>query len=124
MSFRDNLRVVLEFTDMEQKELAAKTGISLKTIENYVKKDSSIPSAEKAVLIAQALGVSVEYLINGKKSEKTYMSAIQPKYREIIEIVSKLNNYNYEVIVSISKTLLNLQPKKSDCHPSRHLTSV
>jgi transcriptional regulator with XRE-family HTH domain len=124
MSFRDNLREVLEFTDMEQKELAAKTGISLKTIENYVKKDSSIPSAEKAVLIAQAPGVSVEYLISGKKSEKTYMSAIQPKYREIIEIVSKLNNYNYEVIVSISKTLLNLQPKKSDCHPSRHLTSV
>jgi DNA-binding XRE family transcriptional regulator len=38
MSFRDNSREAFDFTDMEQKELAAKTGISLKTIESYVKK--------------------------------------------------------------------------------------
>jgi transcriptional regulator with XRE-family HTH domain len=44
MSFRDNLRETLDFIGMEQKELAAKTGISLKTIENYVKKDSSLPN--------------------------------------------------------------------------------
>jgi transcriptional regulator with XRE-family HTH domain len=43
MSFRDNLRETLDFQGMEQKELAAKTGLSLKTIENYVKKDSSVP---------------------------------------------------------------------------------
>jgi len=112
MSFRDNLRETLEFMDMEQKELAAKTGISLKTIENYVRKDSSIPSADKAVLIAKALGVSVEYLINGRKQEKPDVPLIQPKYREAIDIVVKLNNYNYEVIVSVAKTLLNLQAKK------------
>ena len=112
MSFRDNLRETLEFVDMEQKELAAKTGISLKTIENYVKKESSIPSADKAVLIAQALGVSVEYLISGKKLEKTDILAIQPKYKEVIEVVSKLNKYNFDVIVSIAKTLLDLQAEK------------
>jgi len=112
MNFRDNLRETLEYIDMEQKELAAKTGISLKTIENYVKKDSSVPSADKAVLIAQALGVSVEYLISGKKNENTEVSAFQLKYKEIIEIIAKLNKYNYEVIASIAKTLLNLQTKK------------
>ena len=111
MSFRDNLRETLEFTGMEQKELAAKTGISLKTIENYVKKDSSVPSAEKAVLIAQALGVSVEYLINDKKPKRTDSSAVQPQHKEIIDIVSKLNKYNYEVITSLAKTLLNMQTK-------------
>ena len=78
MSFRDNLRETIEFVGMEQKELAAKTGISLKTIENYVKKDSSVPSADKAVLIAQALGVTVEFLINGRRHKKTDIPAIQP----------------------------------------------
>jgi transcriptional regulator with XRE-family HTH domain len=97
---------------MEQKELAAMTGISLKTIENYVKKDSSIPSADKAVLIAKALGVSVEYLINGKRPERLDLSPIQPKFKEIIDIVSKLNKYNYEVIIALAKTLLNFQAKK------------
>ena len=111
MSFRDNLRETLEYVGMEQKELAAKTGLSLKTIENYVKKDSSIPSADKAVRIAQVLGVSVEYLITGKKTKKADTPVILSKNKEIIDILSKLNSYNSEVISSITKTLLRLQTK-------------
>jgi transcriptional regulator with XRE-family HTH domain len=113
MSFRDNLRETLEFLGMEQKELAAKTGISLNTIQNYVKKDSCIPSADKAVLIAQALGVTVEYLINGKKVKKADLAGVQGQgqNKEIIDTLGKLNKYNYEVISSIAKTLLNLQKK-------------
>ena len=111
MSFWDNLRETLDFAGMEQKELAAKTGLSLKTIENYVKKDSSLPSADKAVLIAQALGVTVEYLINGKKNRKEATPSIPPQHKEVLDIVSKLNKTNYEVITSVAKTLLNLQTK-------------
>jgi transcriptional regulator with XRE-family HTH domain len=87
MNFRDNLRETLDFTGMEQKELAAKTGLSLKTIENYVKKDSSVPSADKAVLIAQALGVTVEFLINGRRHKKTDIPAIQPQNKEVMDII-------------------------------------
>ena len=111
MSFRENLREAIEFAGMEQKELAAKTGISLKTIENYVKKDSSIPSADKAVLIAQALGVTVEYLMNGRKHKKADWPAAQPQHKELVDVASKLNKYNYEVITSIAKTLLQIQTK-------------
>jgi transcriptional regulator with XRE-family HTH domain len=103
---------------MEQKELAAKTGLSLKTIENYVKKDSSVPSADKAVLIAQALGVTVEYLISGIKPKKADTLAIQPKTKEAIDTISKLNKYNYEVITSIAKTLLTLQTKNKPRAPN------
>jgi len=111
MSFRDNLRETLDFVGMEQKELAAKTGLSLKTIENYVKKDSSLPAADKAVFIAQALGVTVEYLINGKKTGKETTPSIPPQQKELLDTISKLNKYNYEVITSIAKTLVNLQTK-------------
>jgi len=38
MAYRDNLREILDFIGMEQKKLAEKTGLSLKTIENYAKK--------------------------------------------------------------------------------------
>lgn len=95
---------------MEQKELAARTGLSLKTIENYVKKDSSIPSADKAVLMAQALGVTVEYLVTGKESEKkeTARHAV-----ELISTLEQLDDYNYDIIVSMAKLLLNLQKKKN-----------
>jgi transcriptional regulator with XRE-family HTH domain len=112
MAFRDNLRETLDFLSLEQKELAEKTGISLKTIENYVKKDSSLPSADKAVIIAQALGVTVEYLITGKKTKKEAPSLEpSPQHKEVMDIVSKLNKYNYEVITSLARTLLNLQTK-------------
>jgi len=94
---------------MGQKELAAKTGLSLKTIENYVKKDSSIPSADKAVLIAQALGVTVEYLVTGEKNAKKSTIEIQTGNKEIMGIFKELNNYNYEVVISMAKMLLNLQ---------------
>jgi transcriptional regulator with XRE-family HTH domain len=118
MSFRDNLRETLDFLGMEQKELADKTGLSLKTIENYVKKDSSVPAADKAVLMAQALGVTVEYLISGKKPKKTDNAPIQPKNKEALDTISKLNKYNYEVIVSVAKTLLNLQNKSKPRTPN------
>ena len=112
MSFRDNLREALDFTGMEQKELAAKTGISLKTIENYVKKDSSVPSAEKAVLIAQTLGVTVEYLITGKPPKKHVPPVVQNPNKDLFDNISKLNKYNSEVITAMTKTLLSLQGKK------------
>jgi len=113
MSFRDNLKETLDFLGVEQKELATKTGISLKTIENYVKKDSSVPSADKAVLIAQALGVTVEYLICGEKPEKSEISVISPKNKEILEILPKLSKYNNKVLSSLAKSLLSLQKKDS-----------
>ena len=112
MSFRDNLRETLDFLYIGQKELAAKTGLSLKTIENYVKKDSSIPSADKAVLIAQTLGVTVEYLVTGKKNAKNSPTGMQTGHKEIFDILQKLDNYNYKVVTSIAKTLLNLQTGK------------
>jgi len=112
MSFRENLRETLDFMLMEQKELAARTGISLKTIENYVKKDSSIPSADKSVLIAQALGVTVEYLVTGKENEKQFKNGIIAKNKELNDIFSKLDNYHYDLIISMAKTLLKFQMTK------------
>jgi transcriptional regulator with XRE-family HTH domain len=109
MSFRDNLREALDFTGMEQKELAAKTGISLKTIESYVKKDSSVPSADKAFRIAQALGITLEYLLTGKKGQKTSLPVIPPQHKELLDLASKLNKYNHKVITNTAKMLLTLQ---------------
>jgi transcriptional regulator with XRE-family HTH domain len=108
MSFGENLRETLDFLYMAQNELAAKTGISPKTIANYVKKDASAPSACKAVAIAQALGVTVEYLVTGKKG-KDEADGLTARNRDIIALASKLTPGNYEVVVSLAKTLLKKQ---------------
>jgi transcriptional regulator with XRE-family HTH domain len=53
------------------KELAAKTGISRHTLDNYLNVREHIPTLDNAVKIAQALGVSVEYLATGKEPPHT-----------------------------------------------------
>ncbi len=65
MGFKENLKSELAFQDMLVKELAIKTGISKRTLDNYLRDKHSDPTAENAVKIAHALGVSVEYLMTG-----------------------------------------------------------
>ena len=48
--------------------LSAETGISENTLKSYLKSDSAEPKATNAVAIANALGVSVEYLVTGNKN--------------------------------------------------------
>lgn len=77
MGFKDNLKDELIYNDMQTKELAAKTGISLNTLNHYLVQNGTSPSAENAVKIARALGVSVEYLVTGREppKKKTFSSA-------------------------------------------------
>ena len=66
-SFKENLRAELDFQGLTVKELAARTGIIKGTLDNYLGTRESIPPADIAVKIAQALNVSVEYLVTGKE---------------------------------------------------------
>jgi transcriptional regulator with XRE-family HTH domain len=99
MSFRENLREALDFSGMEQKELAAQTGISLKTIENYLKQESSMPSADKAVRIAQALGVSVEYLVTGGENHEKSRVLLSPELYRLLESIKKLTKHDQHIVI-------------------------
>ena len=66
MSFRENLRDELNYKDLRIKELSEKTKISIGTLNHYLAEKSTEPTAENAVKIARALGVTVEYLVTGK----------------------------------------------------------
>ena len=95
MSFRENLKSELDFQDIKVKELAASSGISKRTIDQYLSSAAKMPSAENAVKIAQALGVTVEYLVTGKPSEFSDSFIAQEmqlfqKYRHFIEKMETL----------------------------------
>ncbi len=103
MQFRDNLKSELDFQDIKVKELAARTGISRRTIDQYLSSAAKMPSAENAVKIAQVLGVSVEYLVTGKPSEFSDESIIQEirlfqKYRHFISKIENLSEPARECI--------------------------
>ena len=64
--FKQTLRAELDFQDIKVKELSRLSGISARTLEGYLGARSSIPPADVAVKIADALDVTVEYLVTGK----------------------------------------------------------
>lgn len=66
MSLRENLRDELNYKDLRIKELSEKTKISIGTLNHYLAEKSTEPTAENAVKIEKALGVTVEYLVTGK----------------------------------------------------------
>lgn len=69
MGFKENLKDELTYRDIQTKELAARTGISLHTLNHYLVQNGTLPSAENAMKIAAALEVSVEYLMTGNEME-------------------------------------------------------
>lgn len=101
MGFRENLKEELTFKDIQTKELAARTGISLNTLNHYLVQNSASPSVENAVKIASALGVSVEYLVTGMdinpKTQKDFSAELQvhdrlyKKYHTLIQKAEKLS---------------------------------
>lgn len=71
--FKQTLRAEMDFQDIKVKDLANKTGISPRTLKGYLGSRASMPPADIAVKIANALNVTVEYLVTGKntKTQKT-----------------------------------------------------
>ena len=102
-SFRENLRSELDFQGLTVKELSAKTGIIKGTLDNYLGVRASIPPADIAVKIAQALNVSVEYLVTGKdeKSKSPIFSQINPETKSILTDLDSIPH-------NIQKTIKNL----------------
>ena len=68
MTFKDRLREEIEYQGLLVKEVSSAVGISNSTFLSYIDSRAVMPNVETAVKIAQFLGVSVEYLVTGKKS--------------------------------------------------------
>jgi len=98
MSFRENLREAIDYCGLEQKELAHKSKVGLRNIENYLRESGSIPSADKAVQIAQALGVTVEYLVTGTDSSKRE-SETDTEIRQLIKAIKSLPKAKQRILI-------------------------
>jgi transcriptional regulator with XRE-family HTH domain len=109
--FKTNLRTELDYLGLTVKELSVKTAIAKGTLDCYLGARASMPPADIAVKIANALGVTVEYLVTGQeinKQEKLFDHNI----RSIIQILVELNEKDIETILGLSKILKNQSKKK------------
>jgi len=111
MGFKENLKEMLSFSGMYVKELAALSGVKKQTIDSYLNVNSCIPSADAAVSIAQALGVSVEYLITGKEvNQKAVPYSAEAKI--VAEITAQMEEKNRKMAVAIIKSMKKQEDKE------------
>jgi len=104
MGFRENLKEELDFTGMYVKELAALSGVKKQTIDSYLKTDSCMPLADTAVAIAQALGVSVEYLVTGKEM-KSKTVQYPAEARIVADLTAQMEEKNRKMAVAVIKSI-------------------
>ena len=106
--FKENLRKELDYQGVTVKELGARTGIPVATLDCYLGARTTIPSVEAAVKIAQALQVSVEYLAIGDNldPEKTQKKHSR-EAKELVQIIENLNNTQCKAILNLMNVFKN-----------------
>jgi len=106
MGFKENLRSELQYSGMIVKELADRTGLKKKTLDSYLGTQNYSPSVESAVKIAEALGVTVEYLVTGNDITKyRSLSSLSKELQEIIVISEHLNDKDRHIILTLARLL-------------------
>ena len=94
MSFGENLKEMMNAMNFTAAELSKRTDISKDTISSYLKTDGPIPSADKAVKIAEALETSVEFLVTGFEKSQDIRSVYDihkmRKYAKTIKALDSL----------------------------------
>ena len=105
MGFRENLKAELAYKDILVKELAVLSGVSRRTIDNYLREDSSMPSIDAALRIAEALGVTVECLVTGREKQERNNPPPIPDSRVILKSLESLNTRDRKIVLSLIQSL-------------------
>jgi len=109
MGFKENLKAELAYKDILVKELAALSGVNRRTIDNYLREDGSMPSADAAVRIAEALGVTVEYLVAGRGWKEPNNPPLSPDPRVILKSLESLGRRDRKIVLNLIKSLKEME---------------
>jgi transcriptional regulator with XRE-family HTH domain len=111
MGFKENLKSELEYSGMLVKELAAKSGVNKYSIDNYLNARGQIPSIEAGVRIAQALGVSAEFLVTGEQNKpETPAARLSKEAMTVAHLTEQLDNTKRKFVIDFIKWLKTHNP--------------
>ncbi len=116
MGFWKKAEVELDYYGLSRKELSAKSGVPMTTINRAMERASQ-PFALDALRVAKALHVSLEYLLDlpetkadGKKTDadESHQIEMYKKYHAIIETLERLPQTKQKGTLEIIKSLAEL----------------
>ena len=113
MSFKENLKEAMYCKNLTTIQLAELADINSGTISSYLKTKNSMPPVDKALKLAKALDVSVDFLVNGFDSKTE--SSIQQKSPfsiEVFRIAQKMDGLEKDELAIITSMIDLLKSKK------------
>jgi transcriptional regulator with XRE-family HTH domain len=122
-NFKKNLRAELDYHGLTVKELSAKTGIAKGTLDCYLGVRASMPPADIAAKIASALGVTVEYLVTGKETNK-HDKLLSHSIRSIINLLIELNEKDVETVLGLVRILKSQLDKNTVKKNASFITKI
>jgi transcriptional regulator with XRE-family HTH domain len=114
MGFKENLKAELAYKNMLVKELASISGVNRRTIDNYLRENGSVPSADAAARIAAALGVTVEYLITGQERQERNISPLSTDVWAIVKNLESLNRRDQKIVSNLIKSLREMESSEKN----------
>lgn len=105
--FADNLVELRKLHKISQEELADKIGVSRQTLSKY-ETGESLPDIEKCKSLAEVFGVSMDDLVNYKKSDGMGL-VVPPKGKHIFGLV-KIGDKGQIVIPAKARKVFDLHP--------------
>ena len=113
MNFWERVDDLLDRNDINKKTLAYEAGFDASNITKGIK-NNNVPSAETAVKIAQVLGVSVEYLVNGTENTKSPSQKETEQnqlrlYRKYHNLIEKMERFSEDKQTVVNNLVDNLE---------------
>ena len=113
MNFWERVDDLLDRNDINKKTLAYEAGFDASNITKVIK-NNNVPSVENAVKIAQVLGVSVEYLVNGTETSKSPSQKETEQnqlrlYRKYHNIIEKMESFSEDKQTVVNNLVNDLE---------------
>ena len=105
MGFKENLKNQLTYANMQVNELAQLSGVKKHTIDSYLSVHGNMPSADTAVKLARALGVTVEYLVTGGKAAAAL--PLTPAMHGLVQAAQGLERNEVAVVLDLIESIKN-----------------
>ena len=108
--FKDNLVQLRKLHRLTQEDLAERVGVSRQAVAKWEAGDS-VPDLEKSRLLAEALGVSLDDLVNFEPEENLKL-AVPPRGKHLFGVVT-VGDKGQIVIPARARKIFNISPGDS-----------
>lgn len=104
-AFGINLKKELAYKNLKLKDLAKKTNISVRTLENYVAENGPWPSSQNAAIIADVLDCSMDQLFGfvKKSSGGTYSEDCNTYMQKLLKLSDQERKIVFDLIDLLAK---------------------